>query len=79
MSERLETLKYTITVEGETEQWYCERCFEKYQKLTPAEHVHHITPLSEGGTHDFDNLMSLCQSCHSRIHAERGDYWRKPI
>ena len=23
------------------------------------------------------NLMSLCKSCHSRIHAERGDRWRK--
>ena len=58
---------------------YCELCFKRYQKLTPAEHVHHITPLSEGGTHDFDNLMSLCQSCHSHIHAERGDYWSKPV
>ena len=24
MSERLETIKYTFTVEGETEQWYLE-------------------------------------------------------
>ena len=23
------------------------------------------------------NLKSLCQSCHSRIHALRGDYWHK--
>ena len=52
----------------------CERCLAE-GRLTPVEHVHHIKPLSEGGTHDADNLMSLCQSCHSRIHAERGDYW----
>ena len=33
------------------------------------------TPLSEDGTHDRSNLGSLCKSCHSRIHAERGDRW----
>ena len=55
---------------------FCEECFEK-GILTPVEHVHHIKPLDEGGTNDFDNLKSLCQSCHSRIHALRGDYWTK--
>ena len=34
-------------------------------------------PLSEGGTHDRSNLIALCKSCHSRIHAERGDRWGK--
>ncbi len=23
------------------------------------------------------NLVSLCQSCHARIHVERGDRWQK--
>ena len=32
-------------------------------------------PLSEGGTHDRSNLIALCKSCHSSIHAHRGDYW----
>jgi len=53
---------------------FCEVCFDN-GTLTPVEHVHHIKPLDEGGTNDFDNLMSVCQSCHSRIHALRGDYW----
>ena len=53
---------------------FCEKCYE-HGIITPVEHVHHIKPLTEGGTNDYDNLMSLCQSCHSRIHAERGDYW----
>ena len=30
-----------------------------------------IRPISEGGTHDESNLMSLCVSCHERIH-QRG-------
>ncbi len=52
----------------------CEEC-KRNGKLTPSEEVHHIIPLSEGGTNKEQNLMALCKSCHSRIHAERGDRW----
>jgi 5-methylcytosine-specific restriction protein A len=52
----------------------CEEC-KRNGKLTPSEEVHHIIPLSEGGTNKQKNLMALCKSCHSRIHAERGDRW----
>lgn len=52
----------------------CEQCL-KEGRYTQAEHIHHIKPLSEGGTHDERNLMALCRPCHSRIHAERGDRW----
>lgn len=31
----------------------------------PFVEVHHITPLSEGGTHTVDNLAVLCQACHA--------------
>jgi hypothetical protein len=37
---------------------------------TAVEEVHHIIPLSEGGTNDESNLMSLCRSCHEKIHKE---------
>lgn len=52
----------------------CEEC-EKQGKLTPAEEVHHILPLSKGGGNEKSNLMALCKSCHSRITAESGDRW----
>jgi len=52
----------------------CEECYKK-NRLSSAEEVHHILPLSKGGTHDDDNLMSLCKSCHSRITAREGDRW----
>ena len=55
---------------------FCEKCFEK-GIIVPVEEVHHIKPLAEGGTHERSNLISLCKSCHSRIHAERGDRWHK--
>ena len=51
---------------------YCEECF-KHGIMTPVDEVHHIIPVSEGGRHVDDNLMSLCQSCHTRLHIQRGD------
>ena len=30
-------------------------------------------PVSKGGTHARDNLMSLCQSCHTKIQHDLGD------
>ncbi len=53
---------------------FCEQCFDN-GIYVPVEEVHHIKPLSEGGTHDADNLISLCRSCHARLHAQRGDRW----
>lgn len=54
----------------------CELC-EKEGRLTPTEEVHHILPLSEGGTHARNNLIALCQPCHAKIHADRGDRWHR--
>lgn len=55
---------------------WCEMCFGK-GILISVEEVHHKVPLSEGGTHAKENLISLCKSCHARLHAERGDRWQK--
>lgn len=51
---------------------YCERCYAE-GRMTPAEEVHHRQPISRGGTHATENLMSLCRSCHNKIHIEMGD------
>ncbi len=50
----------------------CEICL-KEGRLTPVDEVHHILPVSQGGTHATENLMSLCHSCHTKIHIEIGD------
>ena len=52
----------------------CELC-ERKNILKPVEEVHHIVPLSQGGTHREENLMSLCKSCHSKITAREGGRW----
>jgi len=54
----------------------CERC-KMDDRITPAEEVHHIKPLSRGGTNDPSNLMALCTSCHSQITAREGGRWKR--
>ncbi len=54
----------------------CEEC-KKAGRLIPANEVHHILPLSKGGDHSENNLMSLCTSCHSTITAKDGDRWSR--
>lgn len=51
---------------------FCEQCFE-CGILVPVDEVHHKIPISKGGMHDRSNLMSLCRSCHNKIHLEMGD------
>lgn len=54
---------------------FCEQYYE-HGVLVETQEIHYKIPLSEGGTHDRSNLIALCKSCHSKIHAKRGDYWR---
>lgn len=56
------------------EQPLCQKCLEA-GRLTPATEVHHILPLSRGGTHARENLMPLCKNCHSEITAREGGRW----
>ena len=48
----------------------CEVCL-KEGRTTPAAMVHHVTPVKAGGDPmAIDNLMSLCVSCHNRLHRQ---------
>ena len=49
----------------------CERCLEA-GRYVPVDEVHHIKPVTEGGSHDEDNLISLCRSCHAYTRTEGG-------
>jgi 5-methylcytosine-specific restriction endonuclease McrA len=41
----------------------CQRCGNEH-KLT----IHHIKPVSEGGTNDLSNMALLCDTCHKKVH-----------
>lgn len=56
----------------------CEDCIEfGLTPYSPSQEVHHIKPLSKGGTNAFSNLRALCKSCHSKHTAEEGDRWHR--
>ncbi len=44
--------------------YQCQKCKAKNTKL----HVHHILFKSNGGTNTSDNLITLCESCHDKLH-----------
>lgn len=56
----------------------CEIC-EKDGRITPATQVHHQHEISLGLTEndmleiafDYNNLQSLCERCHMRLHGDR--------
>lgn len=43
------------------------QCFTCYNHDRPR-NWHHIVQLQHGGSNDSNNLVSLCELCHSRIH-----------
>ena len=45
----------------------CEMCLKEGRYVSATE-VHHILPVNKGGDHRLSNLMSLCHSCHEKIH-----------
>lgn len=54
-----------------TEHPMCEECF-KNNIYKPADEVHHKLPISDGGTNERSNLVSLCHSCHMKAHGALG-------
>jgi 5-methylcytosine-specific restriction endonuclease McrA len=48
----------------------CADCGRSESRSKPL-HVHHVVPISEGGSHKPSNLIVLCERCHSRRHSGR--------
>lgn len=47
----------------------CKECGGK--KKDNRLHVHHIQFRSNGGSNSPDNLVTLCETCHSKLHAKK--------
>lgn len=39
-----------------------------------SRHIHHIKPRCEGGTDHPNNLLMLCNRCHTAHHSKAGDF-----
>ena len=49
----------------------CQNCGRRAGELGDAElHAHHIVPKAQGGTHELNNLTTLCDECHSAVHGK---------
>jgi len=42
-------------------------------------HVHHLNPISEGGGHSIDNLITLCEPCHCMAHSKNDEKPYEPV
>jgi 5-methylcytosine-specific restriction endonuclease McrA len=67
------------------DEYLCQEC-KRYERTTEANTVHHIRPLmvSPELRLDSSNLVSLCNTCHERMHdrkthglSELGEQWVK--
>lgn len=55
---------YSIINTYKKQNPYCENC--EWQETICD--LHHIIPLSKGGTNDHLNLITLCPNCHRLVH-----------
>lgn len=46
----------------------CEAIIKGVRCSTLGVEVHHIIPLSKGGTNTLPNLLMLCMTCHNKRH-----------
>jgi len=52
----------------ERDRYICQRCGRYCKGMADC---HHIRPISRGGPHTMDNLITLCHSCHESISLHR--------
>lgn len=50
----------------ERDEYKCRYCGKQLTRFTCT--LDHVTPVAEGGTNSFDNLMTACLECNSRKH-----------
>jgi 5-methylcytosine-specific restriction endonuclease McrA len=57
---------------GERDHYSCAEC-----GVGGMLHLHHIRPLSQGGTNRLDNIAMLCEHCHKEAHGGRAFHYEK--
>ena len=54
------------------DEFLCRRCIEEHGELKEADLVHHYVETRDDWDKrlDIDNLISLCNTCHSQVHSK---------
>lgn len=52
----------------ERSQYFCEAMIPEAGCNGQGQHLHHRRMRSQGGVHTVQNLVHICESCHSYIH-----------
>lgn len=54
------------------DNYRCQNCGRQGGRRGNAElHAHHRQPVSKGGSHRTQNLVTVCKNCHESIHGHR--------
>jgi len=48
------------------DQYICRQCLKAFNRFTLA--PHHVKTVGSGGDDTAENLISVCQECHMKIH-----------
>lgn len=61
------------------DHFLCQECLKR-KIITQADTVHHIIEyqIDKSKALDADNLISVCASCHNKIHSDRASKQYKP-
>lgn len=60
------------------DSYRCARCLRVSENFGVMQ-VHHIVPVSEGGTDDNVNLITVCDFCHTKIHQIGWEVYVEPF
>jgi len=76
-SERQKIARWATQIAHKVHEKYdytCQMCGKRGGKL----HAHHIKPVVEHPelAYDFNNLITLCEECHKKLHKQLGTYKR---
>lgn len=72
--------EYRREAAKERDKYSCTKCGypEGFKRRSRQLHVHHKKPVSNGGTHEIENLITLCHICHRKVDASHSRVRRTP-
>lgn len=73
-------MEYRRELAKERDNYSCTKCRypEGFKRRSRQLHVHHKIPVSRGGTHELENLITLCHICHREVDASHSRVRRTP-